>query len=256
MPTVKLQNGKVLLKDGKVSCTCCDGPEPEECCMYPADGLGDTYDEEDLPDVILINGLEAEKTTEFNGLSTPIGYLLGDGETIGDIVIAWHDTNVIDPPGERYIWLSYELVDFGDESYIWEVAGIKGDPCLFDSFFVVTEVEDQFADCYEWDGGYTGPVILTRQSLCVWSGLDICGTPVYLFYCTADGENLPSCGGDIHKWYVLHQVYFFRPLDFGCEDNPPESGAVGIKDGDQNTPEGTYKEGTTVMGALTAIECP
>jgi hypothetical protein len=48
MPTVKLQNGKVLLKDGKVSCTCCESPEPG-CCMYPAAGLGDTFFAADLP---------------------------------------------------------------------------------------------------------------------------------------------------------------------------------------------------------------
>jgi hypothetical protein len=33
MPTIKLQNGKVILKDGKVSCSCCD---TEPCSEFAA----------------------------------------------------------------------------------------------------------------------------------------------------------------------------------------------------------------------------
>ena len=47
--TIKTQNGKVITKDGKVSCECC-----EECCMYSAQAFLDgLYDWDDLPDIIL-----------------------------------------------------------------------------------------------------------------------------------------------------------------------------------------------------------
>jgi hypothetical protein len=53
MATIKLQpSGKVVLKDGKVACGCC-----EECCMYPAQGLADAiYTADDLPDDVTVNG--------------------------------------------------------------------------------------------------------------------------------------------------------------------------------------------------------
>lgn len=49
--TVKLNAGKVILKNNAVSCTCCD-VVPEACCMYPANGLGVIYEAEDLPEKI------------------------------------------------------------------------------------------------------------------------------------------------------------------------------------------------------------
>jgi hypothetical protein len=47
---VKRNGGKVILKGGKVSCSCC---EAEECCMYPADKFGVTYTEDDLPQTLI-----------------------------------------------------------------------------------------------------------------------------------------------------------------------------------------------------------
>jgi hypothetical protein len=54
--TVKRNGEKVILKGGKVSCSCCE--EPEECCMYPADRLGVDYQAEDLPDSLAISDVE------------------------------------------------------------------------------------------------------------------------------------------------------------------------------------------------------
>lgn len=54
MATIKLSDGKVVLKDGKASCECCGG-----CCMYPAKPtpLGDLLIAEDLPDAITLLGV-------------------------------------------------------------------------------------------------------------------------------------------------------------------------------------------------------
>jgi hypothetical protein len=51
--TIKTQGGKVVTKDGKVSCECCE----VECCMYPAQALADgEYSASDLPDNVTVNG--------------------------------------------------------------------------------------------------------------------------------------------------------------------------------------------------------
>jgi hypothetical protein len=41
-------------------------------------------------------------------------------------------------------------------------------------------VEDQFADTYTVTGPPQGPVVVTRQSLCSWVGVDSCGDNVFL----------------------------------------------------------------------------
>ncbi|MFZ4536905.1 hypothetical protein [Propionivibrio sp.] len=47
MATVKMSGGKVVTKEGKVSCTCC------ACCMYPAAALlAEEFSEDDLPSTI------------------------------------------------------------------------------------------------------------------------------------------------------------------------------------------------------------
>lgn len=55
MPTVKTSGGKVLLKGGKVSCSCCS---PSVCCLYPAPkpNSGPLYPSSDLPSSIKVNG--------------------------------------------------------------------------------------------------------------------------------------------------------------------------------------------------------
>jgi hypothetical protein len=55
--TIKTQNGKVITKDGKVSCECC------ECCLYPAQGLADgDYSEDDLPDAVTVDGVSFDRS--------------------------------------------------------------------------------------------------------------------------------------------------------------------------------------------------
>jgi hypothetical protein len=54
---------RIVLKDGKVSCSCC-----EECCMYPAQALADGgYSASDLPDAVTVDG------TSFNRSGTSYG---------------------------------------------------------------------------------------------------------------------------------------------------------------------------------------
>jgi hypothetical protein len=58
--TVKRNGEKVILKGGKVSCSCCD---EEECCMYPAQALADGfYSASDLPDAVTISGVSYSRS--------------------------------------------------------------------------------------------------------------------------------------------------------------------------------------------------
>jgi hypothetical protein len=142
MPTVKLHSsGKVILKGGKVSCACCGGPEPEECCMYPASALGDTYEVEDLPDKI---------TVDFSVFS---GEMERDGPEFkgGGFVIKVVDEN----------WI-FESDPFDENAPSFAIGS-----CLIAAINAGT-VEDQFADEYEFaSGGSNTP--LFRDSLGQWS---------------------------------------------------------------------------------------
>jgi hypothetical protein len=249
MPTVKLQNGKVLLKDGKVSCSCCE----EGCCMYPADKLGDTYEAADLPDAVTINGVSSDKyptggIPDLMDGGTP-GYWKGGTPQTGDYCISEFGSGV------------WSLFIYDEDE--WDASG--GLPCLIggdDRFNTGNdEIEDQFADCYGVDSSYAGLIILRRQSLCVWTGEDICGREVLLFYCQGDGETPPNCiPTEIHKWHLYYTGYFSNPVEFGCEENFPfDEGFAGVKSSPQNKPDGTYinqLSGGNASETVTEITCP
>ena len=63
--TIKTQGGKVITKDGKVSCECCG-----DCCMYPALPLiNEEYSWDDLPDAINYGDFD-QNTQEFTVIFT------------------------------------------------------------------------------------------------------------------------------------------------------------------------------------------
>jgi hypothetical protein len=69
MTTIKLQGGKVVLKDGKASCTCCDQPLP--CCYYPSAILSQgIYTVNDLPDAVTVDGVSFARSGSSYGNTT------------------------------------------------------------------------------------------------------------------------------------------------------------------------------------------
>lgn len=149
--TVKLQSGKVILKDGKVSCSCCE--EPGECCMYPAQALADgLYTADDLPDAV-----------DFTYSAS--------GNTFGPYTLTRTGTTFIGgPENEVKIELADDIWVSGDGG-----GGIESFPCLINETFQPSggggyeiTVEDQFADTYTVSGSISGTV--TRESVCVWRG--------------------------------------------------------------------------------------
>jgi hypothetical protein len=160
MPTIKLKGGNVLIKNGKASCACCDAPET--CCMYPADGLGDTYEVEDLPEAVVLTYIgnlgalpEANAVIFTRGGTPPVYYIATIGED--EVAIA------ID---EGFNWY-YEFEGERDGQPLGECLIFPADA---DGNFV----EDQFADCYEVEFAAENPSdsgthTVIRRGLCVWS---------------------------------------------------------------------------------------
>jgi hypothetical protein len=144
--TIKTQNGKVITKDGKVSCECC------ECCLYPAQALADgLYAVDDLPDSVLLSYDFADEL---------------ECTRSGNIY-----TGILHPSLTYTVYLG-ELE--GNPTWLLGINGSPDDdfPCLINRPYPRVEgegtVEDQFADTYTVSGPISGTV--TRESICVWSG--------------------------------------------------------------------------------------
>jgi hypothetical protein len=216
--TIKTQGGKVITKDGKVSCECC--AQPEGCCMYPAQALIDgEYGIDDLPDTIIvwIESTILNKAAE--AFPSP---------SVGDLLVYYEGSYLID--GESY------LIEVGLFDGIWRTwderffEELYGNDCLITSLILEDElIQDQFADTYtinDPDEGKTYAV--NRISLCVWEqdpGIDENGDPIEqarLLYRSKRDEGVAD--NDAPIWVV---------------DTPSVSGTF-KKTGFQNTPIGTY----------------
>jgi hypothetical protein len=144
-------NKRIILKNGKVSCTCC------ECCMYPAQALFDElYTENDLPNSIdiinldLVNELEVNRSgDQYFGTTQGYTYRIRiDPEFSGDWAV---DVSFNGGPYGRVTEFGC-LVNYPYPRPDPESSGLK----------------DQFADTYIISGPISGTV--TRESICVWSG--------------------------------------------------------------------------------------
>jgi len=207
MATIKTQGGKIITKNGKVSCTCC--AEPGECCMYPAAALvASLYSYEDLPDAIDVGGIEYTK--------------LDPPESVGGFTRYYINAN------DEYLGI---LEGEGEDS-LWTYEG-GGGPCLINAFNGEGgEREDQFADTYTVSGPPGGDVAVTRISLCEWEGLDSCGNKVTLTY------NSGQFSTD--ALWVIGWLDYFGPVG-DCIQLDASSGE---KSGFQNTPVGSYTLGS------------
>lgn len=159
MATVKLKTTQsgglaVVLKDGRVSCSCCD-----ECCPYPALAFEDGFfGINDLPDTLIAYGQDGAYQITF----TKAGE--GDAVYVGDA----QDTRIaITYIGGTPLWEAQsfdqglgEWVGFQDTS---------PNPCLY--FDPDTEnaayIGDNFQDTYSVSGPISETV--TRENLCLWS---------------------------------------------------------------------------------------
>jgi hypothetical protein len=214
--TIKTQNGKVVTKDGKVSCECCD--EPGECCMYPAQALGDgDYSYDDLPDVI-----EVLIDNVFTPFSRSGIYFYSDSAIglipAGDYRVRLLDNGVPWIPGTEDFQYNWRLevwngISWGTRDDIddWQCL-IQGLPEDFE------RTHDQFADTYTVDDGQTDPYTITRVSLCEWRG--------------PTSED-PNTIGILRYFGTDPLSIFYTKWVYSLADGGPKSGF-------QNTPVGEY----------------
>ena len=112
MATIKLQpSGAVVIKDGKVSCACC---EVVECCSYPAQLLViQFYSSSDLPDAVTVDGVSYAR----NGTSY--------GDTTNGVLL------------EGNVWVKYKngvrsprpcLIQGGVEDQFADTYTVSGEP--------------------------------------------------------------------------------------------------------------------------------
>lgn len=226
MATIKRNGNLIVLKGGKVSCTCCG----EGCCMYPTYAqFPDDWTINDLPNTIV------SPTGSLSKLEAEIEFALPDGS--GNFTIYY---------GTYTSPLESEGVGLFNNQWAYKVgagvSSIKGD-CLF-SDICFSEQDpnwfcDNFADTYSitWNalGDPENPItiLVTRISLCVWEGIDPCGNPIYLYY----GDSLERVGGPF--WNVQLNSYVgdclpdFLAYELAKDAIPPSY---------QNTPIGYYPE--------------
>ena len=228
MATVKTQlvdgQRRVITKliggQRRVSCSCC----VEGCCMYPADQYNVSFFEEDLPDELkfnfysdfeLIETLTAQKNaTQYGIYWWPIP--LSGGEGYPTSYALRHDGNVWGLYTQETPNIEDEFTDLG------------GQRCLIDDpDTTVVWFEDNFEDTYTVTTNQATGVV-TRQSLCVWRGIDDLGCSLELRY---ESRISPPQAGSQYKWTVDFAEGGLSP----CDER-----AIAIKTPNQNTPVGSY----------------
>ena len=206
MATIKLQpSGKVVIKDGKVACSCC--AQPSGCCPYPAQGFVDgLYTVDDLPDEIIFTKASIDL---IDVLLTKTGGSISFYE-------GYYGANLLSVKILGSVWI---LFAFGEEF------GLSSRPeCLFVTNDEFDGSFDTFADSYTVSGGPLGAITVTRVSLCLWTGLDSCGN-------TASLELLEdSFNGKL--WFVSVPNYILPCVVFDV--------LQGENIGFGNTPVGSY----------------
>ena len=261
MATIKRKsNGKIITKNGKVSCTCC---EEFGCCMYPAQALFDgLYTYEDLPDtVVQVSSDVPPVVTVFTKLSSPqtgtgagapgvpTTYFLGidsnsNNETVGIGIYSNDDEG----PNSGPTWKGTEVSNESSQYGACLFAPIFNDPLDYFS------LEDQFADTYtvnadlefpweEQGNPITIPVngffSLERVSLCQWVSS---GFPTNAPFFVLNYVNLPPSENPMleegPQWAL--SVYFLE-YDPGLF-----ASTVQFKNEPQNSPVGFY--GTGIYG--------
>jgi hypothetical protein len=194
---------RIITKNGKVSCSCCEQPPEPSCCMYPADELGNLYGADDLPDAVTVNW-----TDRFTGSMSKSGSgYAGGGATLQVVNGIWR---LSDSDGNRNVGRCL----------------IRGDGNLTQGDDLV---EDQFADEYNVqiaafpnsEFPFLFNATVTRNDLCNWTYFDEDSfTTVSLVFSeflqkwTVDGIS----GEDLVNWL-----------------------ASGLKEAPQNNPVGTYE---------------
>ena len=238
MATVKRKaSGKIILKNGKVSCGCC---AQAGCCMYPAQALlNGQYKAVDLPEIIVWSNAESgainyNKITNQAVQGLQVYYLAEGSPPIGS-----GDENIVGINEDEYQWVRW-------------TGGSIGGPgmCLISSQVGGDEFIDQFADTYTAtfispSGAIRLTATLTRVSVCRWEGevFDPTYIPDYFYPTTYSiAVYLGELGMPVNPDdpYLLDYVWAYSISD-------RTDGIKGRWEGPQNTPVGHYGDAAVYL---------
>jgi hypothetical protein len=245
MAKVKTTGGKVILKNGKVSCECC--APVETCCMYPRSGYPDSFSFEDLPEKLNVDFPEGsgEWTLDVTaGIYTPSGTY-----TLGDLGYGYAES------GDWVLWYPDPL----EETY----PNRDISPCLItgDGNFEPGDdaVEDQFEPTYTigWTFLDAQSVEVERNSLCGWSygpfpfpenpsDGDVFIEEASLFYFSRPQDPVPGVVYDMWLIEVTVAEAYDLGWDYPVSWNITSSGDF-KKTPHQESPAGDYE---TTSGSL------
>jgi hypothetical protein len=254
--TIKTQDGKIITKDGKVSCECCGCFIYE---LYPAANYEAGYNFEDLPDEIVAIGdyvtqQSTGNVTLYKELGSVAGYLsvynapyqgslffamLLNAPLPGWLFVLYRD-DIIEAASLRSPYLQYLDFDIGRNlipfanSYIVNAPSesiavlrpVEPDPLFLDGTLVPT--------CDFWCEKEFGPRPINPPNPCsifrknpgLWVGD---GSSLYFDYVQSwQNEDDFIIVGDSFKWTIKTSQGLFRKI------------------GNQNTPIGSYEGGYSV----------
>ena len=158
MATIKRNGDRVILKGGRVSCSCCG------CCMYYAQALADgLYTADDLPDEI-----ELRQGT----FPTEIFTRSGNGYTGTLVGAPWTIELRDDIFDAGFYWASFDSDGKGANTAGCLVGAYPKDDASTLTFgWDGWHTADRFADTYTISGPVAGTV--TRVGACEWIGDDL-----------------------------------------------------------------------------------
>jgi hypothetical protein len=189
MATIKLQpSGAVVLKDGKVACTCC--APPEGCCPYTASGiLNGSYTAADLPDTLKVyNGGFSLNGDIFTKVGNGYYFARGNGIVVEAQLFLGN-----------YEWRLFQVGSEDDSVELNQ----EIPQCLFCIFPPEGEVAiDEFADSYLiTSSGTFFPATVTRIDACNWiyEYPEPCVGAIAKLTLGSDGNNAPFWSCEINK---------------------------------------------------------
>lgn len=229
MATIRRNGNLIVLKGGRVSCTCCG----EGCCMYPAQALYDgIYTVDDLPDTLLVrNGIFGEGLQPAVVLFTKTGTSpdLYTGENFYDGVNHYYTIKLQTVDWQTGESVSPYWASFTEGDNFPYALNLNPGCLIYREDDEADWSEDQFADNYIISGFEVAPRTVTRVSLCEWRSVDECGNISSLLY-TGD----PPGGSDPPGWFVDVPNYIEPCVVFDVRQ--------GGKIGSANTPVGLYDD--------------
>ena len=234
--TIKTQDGKVITKDGKVSCTCCEEPS---CCMYFATTDTPTFPDTDLPDAVTINwpghfegsADRSGRTYSAETVSLAINeaktdWVLSDSatgqsRTVGECLLREAGGLVIDQFKAEYDFNDPYNWGAGHSDYTLPRVGL----CLWEYY------DDQIVASGEGIFQYTEPYTPEREGALAWA---------YIIYLVSPPISSGRPGWFMEAWRLFKDTVYDEELDEDIDILKVDFEGAAYKDGDQNRPDGTY----------------